>query len=136
MPMPTAPDSQKHDITIWYVLFVVGALIAMQWLWESYSLVETFPYGQFETRAADGRITSVTVSDNLIQGKLKEPAPGGATSFLTVRVDPDLTEHLTAKGISVTGVASSGILSSILSWVLPAIVFYMIWSFLIRRIGN
>jgi cell division protease FtsH len=55
---------------------------------------------------------------------------------MTARVDPDLAAKLAAHGITVTGIPSGGLITTLLSWILPAIVFYGIWYFLIRRLAG
>ena len=47
-----------------------------------------------------------------------------------------LAEKLAAKGVVVTGVPSGGLLQSILVWGLPALMFYLIWVFLGRRLDD
>ena len=51
--------------------------------------------------------------------------------FSTTRVE--LASKLTAHGVKVTGVPSSNFLSRILSWALPILIFYLIWTYDIRR---
>jgi cell division protease FtsH len=47
-----------------------------------------------------------------------------------------LAEKLESKGIVVTGVPSGGLFQTILSWIVPALMFYLIWIFLGRRLAN
>jgi cell division protease FtsH len=55
---------------------------------------------------------------------------------VTARVDAALAEKLAAKGVVVTGVPSGGLFQTILSWVVPALMFYLIWVFLGRRLAD
>jgi cell division protease FtsH len=55
---------------------------------------------------------------------------------LAARVDPDLAAKLAAHGVTVNGVPSGGLVATLLSWILPAAVFYGIWYFLIRRFAD
>ena len=81
-------------------------------------------------------VTEVTVSSDTIQGKVKDKLPSGKSDFVTARVDAALAEKLAAKGVVVTGVPSGGLLQSILVWGLPAVMFYLIWVFLGRRLAD
>src|SRR6185437_6069523 len=71
-----------------------------------------------------------------IQGTLKEPFPDGRKLFSTTRVDPELASKLTAHGVKVTGAPSSNFFSTILSWVVPIFIFYLIWTYGIRRMAE
>src|SRR3974390_660776 len=51
-------------------------------------------------------------------------------------VDPQLAEKLAAHGVVVKGAPSGGIIETILSWIVPAIIFYAIWMMLFRRIAE
>jgi len=53
-----------------------------------------------------------------------------------VRVDPALADKLSAHGVKVTGAPSNNLFSTILSWVLPIFVFYLIWTYGIRRMAE
>ncbi|HEX5380123.1 MAG TPA: ATP-dependent zinc metalloprotease FtsH [Phenylobacterium sp.] len=127
---------QRRDFIVWYVVIALLGLGFGQWVIHATGEVRSVPYSQFETWAAQGRVSEVTIGPDLIQGKLKTPADGEAPAFVTVRVDPQIAEKLAAKGVQVTGARPSGLLAGLLSWVLPAFGFYLIWSFLIRRMST
>jgi cell division protease FtsH len=83
---------------------------------------------------AQGSVTEVSVAQDTIQGKLKDKLPSGKSAFITARVDPGLAEKLESKGVVVTGVPSGGLFQTILSWIIPAVMFYLIWVFFGRRL--
>jgi len=62
--------------------------------------------------------------------------PSGKSAFVTARVDPQFAEKLAQKGIVVNGVPSGGLIQTILSWVVPALMFYLFWIFMFRRIAE
>src|SRR5258708_27489730 len=108
----------------------------IQSLWLSFTQVETIPYSQFEQLLAENKISEVLVGSESIQGPLKEPFPDGRKLFHTVRVDPALADKLKEHGVTVTGAPSSSFLSTILSWVLPIFIFYLIWTYGIRHMAE
>ena len=108
----------------------------IQYLWVQYTQIETIPYSQFEQLLDQNKISEVLVGSETIQGTLKEPFPDGRKLFSTTRVDPELASKLTAHGVKVTGAPSSSFLSTILSWVLPIFIFYLIWTYGIRRMAE
>ena len=126
------PDARKRQFMVWYVLAAVLGVLLFQAFWSSYSQVETIPYSEFETLLDQGKVAEVTVGANSVQGTLKEPLPSGKREFFAVRVDPQLAEKLASHQVVVKGVASGGVIQTILSWVIPAILFYVVWMFLFR----
>ena len=128
--------NKKQEFAIWYMVFASVAFLLLQWAWTTYSQVETIPYSDFQQMVTDGKIASVSVGDTVIQGTLKEPLVDGRKAFYTARVPNELADRLDAHGITVTGVPSGGIIPTILSWVVPAIAFYVIWAFLIRGMAE
>ena len=73
-----------------------------------------------------------------------KPAPGAtpvknATThrFIARRVeDPQLTALLDAAKVRYTAATENRWLSTLLSWVLPAVIFFGLWSFMMRRAGG
>ena len=96
----------------------------------TYNTVDTIPFSQFERLVAEGNVTEVSVGYDTIQGKVKDKLPSGNSVFVTARVDAALAERLVANGVVVTGVPSGGLLQTILLWVLPALMFYLVWYFM------
>ena len=136
MAKKTDPGERKRQIMVWYVVAAVVGVLLVQAYWASYSQVETIPYSQFESLLDQGRIDSVTVSADSVQGTLKEPLADGKRDFFAVRVDPQLAEKLENHQVVVNGTPSAGLLQSILSWVIPVAIFYALWMFVFRRIAE
>jgi cell division protease FtsH len=114
---------------------VIGVLL-FQHFWLSYSQIETIPYSEFERLLKDGKVAEVTVGADAIQGTLKEPLPSGKRVFYAVRVDPQLADKLAAQNVEVKGAPSGGLIQTILSWVVPAIMFYVVWMLIFRRVAE
>lgn len=134
--MESDPSSRKQAVTIGYFVLAGIMMLALQWLLATYNSIETIPYSEFERLVAQGAVSEVSVSQDTIQGKLKDKLPSGKSAFITARVDPGLAEKLESKGVVVTGVPSGGVFQTILSWVVPALMFYLIWIFLGRRLAD
>ena len=130
------PEERKQHFAAWYIFAAFLGVMFVQYLWLRYSQVETIPYSQFEQLLDENKITSVLVGSDTIQGTLKEPLPEGKKLFYTVRVDPALADRLKAKGVTVTGAPTNTLLSTILSWVLPIFIFYLIWTYGFRRMAE
>ena len=134
--MASDSSSRKQNIILWYVLAGMGILLLLQWVEASYTPVDTIPFSQFEQLVAQGKVTEVSVGQDTIQGKVKDKLPSGNTDFVTARVDPALAEKLAAKGIVVTGIGSGGFIQMLLSWIVPTLVFCLVWIFLFRGIAD
>jgi cell division protease FtsH len=90
------------------------------------------PYSAFEQALAEGRIADVTVSDRTVSGRLKSPE-NGKTTLLATRVEPELAARLEKYGVPYTRTVESPLLRDLLSWIVPALVFFGLWYFVIRR---
>jgi cell division protease FtsH len=127
--------STRH-ITVGYILVAVAVMLLLQWALATYERVETIPFSQFERLLGQGQIAEVSVSADSIQGKVKTNLPSGKSEFATVRVDPVLDKELEAQGVVVSGVPTGGLFQTLLSWVLPALLFYFMWVFLMNRMAD
>src|SRR3954469_25140303 len=134
--MESDPSSRKQNVAVGYIFAAAIGVVVLQWLFVTYSTIDTIPYSEFEQLVARGSVSEVAVGQDAIQGKLKEKLPSGKSAFVTARVDPALAEKLNAKGVIVTGVPSGGLFPTILSWIVPAFMFYLIWIFLGRRLAD
>ena len=134
--MALDPSSPKQTVAIGYFVAAGIAMLLLQWALAAYNTVDTIPFSEFEQLVAQGGVTEVAVGQDTIQGKLKDKLPSGKSAFVTARVDSALAEKLEAKGVVVTGVPSGGLFQTILSWVAPALMFYLIWIFLGRRLAD
>ena len=123
--------------TSWNVGYWVFALLLLVWLqsaWQAASTVEAVPYSEFEKALAEGRIDEVTVGDTTLTGRLKSPGPDGKTTLVANRVEPELAQRLSNYPVPYRRVVESTLLRDLLSWVLPGLVFFALWFFLIRRV--
>ncbi|TMI16658.1 MAG: ATP-dependent zinc metalloprotease FtsH, partial [Betaproteobacteria bacterium] len=75
------------------------------------------------------------ISDQRITGKLKSAA-GGKTVAVANLVPPDLAERLSKYDVKYTRVYESTFLRDLLSWILPALIFFGVWYLLARRMAS
>jgi cell division protease FtsH len=134
--MDSDPSSRKQAVTIAYFVAAAIGMLALQWLLATTNAIDTIPYSEFERQVAQGNVTEVSVGQDSIQGKVKDKLPSGKQAFITARVDAPLAERLAEKGVVVTGVPSGGLFQTILSWIAPALMFYLIWIFLGRKLAD
>jgi len=128
---------KKQQIHFWYVIAAVLLMLFIQSLYLQRTKLTPIPYSQFETLLDQNKIKEVAITQNRIQGTLKEADPDGLKDFVTTRVQPpELAESLTKHGVTYSGVVESHWIADLLSWILPAIFFVGIWMFAIRRMGQ
>ena len=125
--------SRETQFHIGYWIAAIIGLMVLQYFYIAAQNVAAIPYSQFEELLHDGKIAKVGVSDRYIQGTLKEPLDG-KTEFVTTRVDPRFADDLQKYNVTYTGEVESSLLRDLLSWVVPAVLFFGIWMYLSRRV--
>jgi cell division protease FtsH len=81
-------------------------------------------------------VTKAVVSGDTISGTLSEKLPDGHDNFTTVQVPPDLADTLAKHHVQFSAVGGAGALGTLLSWVLPPLLFVGIWLFASRAMGG
>jgi len=127
---------KKHQINLWYAFAAMMLVLLFQSWWTTYKTVEPIPYSQFEQYLKDKKIEEISIKENTIEGKFKEPLKDGKQYFVTTRVDIPLAEELTKYDVKFTGVVQSTFIRDIMSWVLPVLLFFGLWMFFIRKIAE
>ncbi len=123
----------KTHFNFWYFVIAMLAIMMIQQWWQESQQVETVPYSEFHALLRDGKVAEVSVADDYVRGKLREPLPDGRSQIFAVRVDPDLAQDLDRFGVTYTGIIQNNFLSKILSWVLPVLLFFVLWMYVFRR---
>ncbi|MGX0602931.1 cell division protease FtsH [Ralstonia pickettii] len=145
-------EPRQQQFSLWYVLVTILAMLAIQTLFVS-GHVETIPYSDFKVLLKAGKLKDVAIGEQAISGtfstegidnllakqqieEIRREAKGDH-AFSTLRVaDPELVQELEAAKVRFVGQPDNKWLSTILSWVVPAVIFFGIWSFLIKRVGG
>ena len=125
----------KAHFSIWYFLIAFLLFTYLQQYFLSRK-VETISYGQFKQDLAEGNVSKLTIGPENITGTLtgKEKKPG--QQFTTIRVDdPNLVKELDEHKVDYSGRYESKFLSSILSWILPIGIMFLIWRFAMKKMG-
>jgi cell division protease FtsH len=126
---------KKHTWNLGYWVIALVLLLLLQNIWQSASQAQAVPYSEFEKALAAGRIADITVSDRTIMGRLKI-ADGQKTMLVAARVEPDLAARLDKYDVPYTRVVDNTLLRDLMSWIVPALVFFGLWFFLFRRFAD
>src|SRR3954453_20965596 len=121
---------------LWYAIAAFLGLLLIQYVITTTQKIAPIPYSQFQQLLREGKVAEIGVSDRFIQGKLKEPLPDGKSQFVTTRVDPEFAQELQKSGVTYTGQIESTFLRDLLSWILPVLLFFGVWTFLARRMAG
>jgi cell division protease FtsH len=118
-----------------YLVFALLALLFVQRWWQEAQTVDVVPYSEFEQLLAEGKIAEITIGEQHMIGRLKQPE-GRKTTVAANRVEPALAERLGKYGVPFTRRVESTFLRDLLSWVVPALVFFGVWFLLARRFAG
>jgi cell division protease FtsH len=142
-------QNQQQAFSIWYFIVVLLILLAVQTYLPMHR-TETIAYSQFKSLVKQGLVTDLVIEQATIRGNIKAEGMKkvfsqqklnelgykgeGAYPFAVVRIeDPGLAAELEQAGISFRGEVSSNWLPTILSWVIPIGLFFIVWSYLAKK---
>jgi len=127
--------NKQHQWNIWYFIGALLLLALFQSIWTTWRTVEPIPYSEFLKLLDQKQIVELTVSQEQITGRLKEPI-NGRQFFVTNRVEPALAEQIEKSGAKFTGSVENTFVSTLLSWIMPVLFFVGIWYFAFRRFAE
>ena len=148
-------EKRQQEFSIWYFVAALILILIIQNFLQS-PHVESLNYSQFKALVKKGLVADLVIGEATIRGNLKSEAlpeifppeklkelgqdPKDAKKaypFVTVKVsDPDLTAELEEAGISFRGEVSANWLPTVLSWVVPVVLFLFLWNYLFKRMGS
>ncbi len=134
--MKNPQQSKQPAFPLWW-LWIGLLLVAVVGLYSGGGAgrYQSIPYSQFQQLLDQSKVKQVVVSGDTITGQLKEPLPGSKskdTSFTTTSVAPNLAAAFSKHGVEYTGAATSSGWSTLLSWIIPPLIFVGIWFFAMR----
>ena len=125
----------KTHFSIWYFFIAVLLFTYLQQYLFS-PKVETIPYSQFKQNLAEGAVGKLTIGPENITGTLKGKDKKPDQRFVTIRVDdPSLVKELDERKIDYSGFYESKFLSTLLSWIIPIAIFFLIWRYAMKKMG-
>lgn len=121
---------------LFYAMIALFGVLLVHDLFSRYQATITLPYSEVMELAAAGKVKEVVVTGQELRGELKEPGPDGNRHFRATRVDPQLAAELAKHGVIHSGHVESQLLPTLLSWILPVLLFFGIWLLLMRRMAG
>ncbi|HUC63777.1 MAG TPA: ATP-dependent zinc metalloprotease FtsH [Stellaceae bacterium] len=125
--------NKQTQFHFWYLIAAVFGILILQQLWAAHEQVDVIPYSQFQQDLQAGKLAEVRVSDKYIQGTLKAPNENGKTMFVTTRVPADIAADLDKYHVKFAGEVQSTFVQDLLGWIVPTLLFFGVWFFVVRR---
>lgn len=124
----------KNFTLIYFVLgFIVIVVINMFYFT---SEIKNIPYSEFKEYITKGKVSDLIIDSETIQGNIILDN-NRKSKFLTSRVDDsDLVKDLQKNNIKFAGHYENKIVKAIISWVLPFAIIFLIWNFLMKKMGG
>ncbi len=145
-------EKKQQQFSLWYFIIAFFILTVIQSFFFA-PHVENLSYSDFKSLLKGGSILDVRIGAQKINGRISvkglekilpkekiaqlNKTPAGEHFFTTIRVeDPKLIQELEAANVRFTGQIESTWFITLLSWVLPAVIFVGIWSIFMRRMSG
>jgi cell division protease FtsH len=146
-------EKTRQQFSLGYFLIVFLLILAMQ-NFLSAPHAANLAYNEFKALLQAGKIDEIALGERTISGtlkpdgldgllpkkqieELKRAGEGKEHRFVTVRVDdPGLVKELEAAKVRFAGQVESKWLSTLLSWILPAVIFVALWGVIMKRMGG
>ena len=145
-------EPRQKQFSIWYFLVTMAIIFAIQtYVFGPHTA--NLSYSEIKGLIRAGKVADLTLGERVITGTLRtEGLEGllpktkleelrkfgqGEHRFVTVRVeDPALIPELEAAKVRFTGQIESTWLSTLLSWIVPALIFFGLWGFIHEAHGG
>ncbi|HEY8160698.1 MAG TPA: ATP-dependent zinc metalloprotease FtsH [Methylocystis sp.] len=134
--MDQSGEKSKSHFDIGYFLLAFTLILVLQQALATYSRTDVIAYSEFYDMLREGKIAEVEVGEKLVRATLKKPMPDGRKEVVAVRVEPNFAQELEAAKVKYSGATENTWISTLLSWIVPATIFFLIWSYFSRRLGQ
>jgi cell division protease FtsH len=144
-------EPKQRTFSVWYTVVAMVALFGIQ----AFLLVphpESMSYSEFKALLRAGKVSELGLYRDTIEGtfsptglegvlskeKIEAIKQSGTSSpnFVTTRVeDPGLVPELEAAHVRFTGHVTNTWIATLLSWILPAVIFVGLWMVVMKRMN-
>lgn len=145
-------ENKEWQFSLWYVLMIFWLIFLIQNFFSAPNPVD-IPYSDFIKLLKADKLNNVLLSENYITANVNTEGLDGLLpkekikkieqsrskehQITTVRInDPSLITNLETAKVTFNGEAENKWLTLVLSWVIPALLFFILWSFLIKRMSS
>lgn len=129
----TRPGGAPFNIGFFLVAFLL--IMGAQEFLKDRNL-EVISFAKFQKLLEEKRISEIVIGDTSISGKLKQPKETEKSLFKTNKVEPAMVELLNKYNVDYSRKIESKWFSTLLSWILPTLIFFGFWIFLMRKMAQ
>jgi cell division protease FtsH len=139
---------KKNQKLLFFFLIIFFLLLSLFLIERDLYRYEKVTYFEFKTLLREGKVQDVVIKKKEIYGKFlesaadtlsqirKTPVKVGAYFKTVYPDDPELFKLLEEKGINYEVKPDSNLWVTVLSWVLPFVLLFLFWIFLLRRFAG
>ncbi len=127
--------NKKQQLNLVCLFVALWGVVLFQGFWGHTASQAQLSYSEFERYLAQGWLKDLVVDQQTIRGTFKEPIEG-KDHFVTPRVDIDLAEKLAPYNVDYKGVISGGPHATLIGWIAPALVFFLVWFLMFRKFAD
>ncbi len=128
--------NRKTGFNLGYLIVAMFGVVLLHGLWEQSRAVAPLAFSEFQAQLEKGNVAEVVITKDRMLGEFKEADAEGRKRFVTTRVELDLAGKLQEHQVKFSGQVTSNFLTTLLSWVVPVLLFFVVWMFLIRRVAG
>src|SRR5919108_1865744 len=148
-------QKRQQQFSIGYFILAMLIIFGLQ-TYLAAPPVETIGYSEFKGLVEKGQVANLVVGEKTIRGEIKPGAVKTTVSparlknlgkefqegkkplpFVVVRVeDPQLVSDLQKSGVAFKGEVTSDWIPTVLSWVVPVVLFFLLWNYLFKKVGS
>lgn len=136
-PDPGEPGSRRAYMMVVYIVMAVLLFVGLNYVLSDRP-GEEISYSDLKAKIVAGEVVKLTISDSRIVAEPTEAAKaaGAPESWVAVRVDdPKLIELVEEQGIEYEGSVTDG-MGWMLNLLLPLGLLFVLWFYLLRRMGG
>lgn len=126
---------KQQKFNVFFAAFAVLSILIIQEIWVEQQTITAVPYSELENLLQQGKVAELSIREKYIAGTLKEPE-NGKKIIVANLVDPRLAEQLSQYKVPFTQVHESKFLATLLSWIVPALIFFGIWMLIFRKFAD
>ncbi len=125
--------STRFNLT--YFLIAALGVLLLHDAWTASREVAPVPYSEFQRLLKEGKVKEVVLTGNRVEGELIAPE-NGRSRFVATRVEPELSRELEQYGIKYGARTEDTLLPTLLSWIVPVLIFFGAWILLGRFMAS
>ena len=128
-------SKNQAQFSLVYLVIVLILFFVINSIFSEQNVSPWISYDQFYSYLNKDLIEEAKVSEDKIVGTYKQEM-NGSKNFSTMRVDKELATDLLDHGVKVTGTSSDSSIGAVFSWIIPTLIFFGIWMFILNRLTS